>query len=94
MQLRVAQHVGERLRRGASTSEIRTDDQLMIGLRSSIHIQVLQCEGGLSDLPFPHGIQRNIHLPLQAMRRIVGGAPVTDEENGTYMMWHGNPSYP
>ena len=93
MQFGPAQHVGKRLRGGARTPEIGADDQLATYLRTSVHIQVLQGKSRLLDLPLAYGIQRNIHLALQTMRRIVGGTPMTDKENGTNVLWHENPSY-
>lgn len=51
-------------------------------------VQPFQGRGGLLDLPFTHGVQRNVDLALELVSGVVGGASMTDKENGTNMIGH------
>ena len=56
--------------------------------RPTIDVQAFQGRGGLLDLPFTHGVQRNVDLALELVSGVVGGTSMTDKENGTNMIGH------
>ena len=58
----------------------------------TIDVQAFQGRGGLLDLPFTHGVQRNVDLALELVSGVVGGTSMTDKENGTNMIGHSDGS--
>ena len=87
------QYVGESLRGGMCAPQIGTDDEPMAHFRPTVHIQAFQSLGGLPDLPFAHGVQRDVDLSLKFVGGVVRSASVTDEEYGTDVIAHRNGSF-
>ena len=84
----IAQYVGERLRGGMRTLQIGADNESIVDLRPTIDVQTFQGRGGLLDLPFTHGVQRNIDLALELVGGVIGSASMTNKKNGTNMIGH------
>ena len=82
------QYVGESLRGGVRTLQIGADNEPVVDFLPTIDVQPFQGRGGLLDLPFTHGVQRNVDLALELVSGVVGGASMTDKENGTNMIGH------
>ena len=58
----------------------------MVDFRPPIDVQAFQEPRRSADLPFTHGVQRNVDLALELVSGVVGGASMTDKENGTNMI--------
>ena len=82
------QYVGESLRGGVRTLQIGADNEPVVDFRPTIDVQAFQGRGGLLDLPFTHGVQRNVDLALELVSGVIGSASMTDKENGTNMIGH------
>ena len=82
------QYVGESLRGGVRTLQIGADNESIVDFRPTIDVQAFQGRGGLLDLPFTHGVQRNIDLALELVGGVIGSASMTNKKNGTNMIGH------
>jgi len=84
-----SERVGERVCGGGRAFEIGADNQLACRFGMTVHVQFTQCGRGLANLPHTHFVERNVDLSLQPVLRVVCGASVAHQCDGTHVWRHG-----